>query len=77
MGEACQASKPAGDFRSVLTAQGGLPHLGIARHSLRNCLLELRKALRGDAVKILITDFVDCRADMSVTRAATRAIKLS
>jgi DNA-binding SARP family transcriptional activator len=35
-----------------------------ARHSLRNCLLELRKALRTDAVKSLITDFTDCRADM-------------
>jgi DNA-binding SARP family transcriptional activator len=35
-----------------------------ARHSLRNCLMELRKALRTDAIKILITDFVNCRADI-------------
>jgi len=33
-----------------------------ARHSLRNCLGALRKALRAEAV--LITDFADCRADM-------------
>jgi DNA-binding SARP family transcriptional activator len=32
-----------------------------ARHSLRNCLLELRKALRTDAIKTLITDVTDCR----------------
>jgi DNA-binding SARP family transcriptional activator len=35
-----------------------------ARHSLRNCLLELRKALRNDAVKNLIADFANCRVDM-------------
>ena len=34
-----------------------------ARHSLRNCLLELRKALRSDAVQILWADFADCRLD--------------
>jgi DNA-binding SARP family transcriptional activator len=35
-----------------------------ARHSLRSCLVELRKALRTDAVKSLITDFTDCRVDV-------------
>jgi DNA-binding SARP family transcriptional activator len=34
-----------------------------AYHSLRNCLGELRKALRTEAVN-LITDFVSCRLDM-------------
>jgi DNA-binding SARP family transcriptional activator/TolB-like protein len=32
-----------------------------ARHSLRNCLLELRKALGPSAVGHLVTDFVSCR----------------
>lgn len=32
-----------------------------ARHSLRNCLLELRKALAPSAGQHLVTDFVSCR----------------
>src|SRR5712691_1184478 len=32
-----------------------------ARHSLRNCLLELRKALGPSAAGHLVTDFVSCR----------------
>jgi DNA-binding SARP family transcriptional activator len=32
-----------------------------ARHSLRNCLLELRKALGPTATRYLITDFASCR----------------
>src|SRR5690348_5945648 len=32
-----------------------------ARHSLRNCLLELRKALGRDAAAHLVTDFATCR----------------
>src|SRR5215467_4715033 len=32
-----------------------------ARHSLRNCLLELRKALRPSAVRHLAADFANCR----------------
>ena len=32
-----------------------------ARHSLRNCLLELRKALRPGAADYLIADFANCR----------------
>jgi DNA-binding SARP family transcriptional activator len=35
-----------------------------ARHSLRNCLMELRKSLRGEAIKILITDFANCSVDI-------------
>jgi DNA-binding SARP family transcriptional activator len=36
-----------------------------ARHRLRHCLMELRKEMRAEAVKTLITDLVDCRADVS------------
>src|SRR6201984_3261053 len=32
-----------------------------ARHSLRNCLLELRKALRPEAAQYLVCDFAHCR----------------
>src|SRR5262245_30777820 len=32
-----------------------------ARHSLRNCLLELRKALGARAAQYLISDFAHCR----------------
>src|ERR1700757_2617721 len=32
-----------------------------ARHSLRNCLLELRKALGRIATTHLVTEFADCR----------------
>src|SRR5882724_10308071 len=32
-----------------------------ARHSLRNCLLELRKALRPEAAQYLVCDFAYCR----------------
>src|SRR5438128_3465446 len=32
-----------------------------ARHSLRNCLLELRKALGPSAALHLVTDFASCR----------------
>src|SRR6476660_5594581 len=32
-----------------------------ARHSLRNCLLELRKALRPQAAQHLVCDFAHCR----------------
>src|ERR1700752_5439118 len=32
-----------------------------ARHSLRNCLLELRKALRPAAAQYLVCDFAHCR----------------
>src|SRR6266403_4362044 len=32
-----------------------------ARHSLRNCLLELRKALGPGAAHYLVTDFANCR----------------
>src|SRR5919204_3353300 len=32
-----------------------------ARHSLRNCLLELRKALGGGAANHLVADFANCR----------------
>src|ERR1700719_3718506 len=39
------------------------PYLGSeqARHSLRNCLLELRKALRPEAAQYLVCDFAHCR----------------
>src|SRR5215469_17010426 len=32
-----------------------------ARHSLRNCLLELRKALGPSGVRYLVADFANCR----------------
>src|SRR6478672_12006415 len=32
-----------------------------ARHSLRNCLLELRKALGSSAAHYLVADFANCR----------------
>src|ERR1700674_3716753 len=32
-----------------------------ARHSLRNCLLELRKALGATAAQYLVSDFAHCR----------------
>src|SRR5689334_10304621 len=32
-----------------------------ARHSLRNCLVELRKALGPSATRYLVTDFASCR----------------
>src|SRR5215510_9210169 len=32
-----------------------------SRHSLRNCLLELRKALRPEAAQYLVCDFAHCR----------------
>src|SRR5215475_1673191 len=34
-----------------------------ARHSLRNCLLELRKALGAQAARHLVADFANCRID--------------
>src|SRR5262249_25641077 len=34
-----------------------------ARHSLRNCLLELRKALGPSAARHLVADFANCRVD--------------
>ena len=34
-----------------------------ARHSLRNCLLELRKALGSSAARHLVADFANCRID--------------
>ena len=39
------------------------PHQGSeqARHSLRNCLFELRKALGPSATRYLVTDFASCR----------------
>jgi DNA-binding SARP family transcriptional activator len=38
-----------------------------ARHSLRNCLLELRKALRPGAADYLIADFANCRVQHAST----------
>jgi len=37
-----------------------------ARHSLRNCLLELRKALGPSAVRYLVADFANCRIEDAV-----------
>src|ERR1700745_2776224 len=34
-----------------------------ARHSLRNCLLELRKALGPSGARHLVADFANCRID--------------
>src|SRR5215469_15592922 len=38
-----------------------------ARHSLRNCLLELRKALRIEAAGHLVADFANCRLQEAVS----------
>ena len=67
--------KKARALLAYLAAQGGQavsrerladllwPYQGSeqARHSLRNCLLELRKALRPEAAQYLICDFAHCR----------------
>src|SRR5215475_155491 len=67
--------KKARALLAFLAAQGGQtvsrerladllwPYQGSeqARHSLRNCLLELRKALGGDAADHLVADFANCR----------------
>src|SRR5712692_49836 len=67
--------KKARALLAYLAAQGGQavsrerladllwPYQGSeqARHSLRNCLLELRKALRPEAALHLVTDFASCR----------------
>ena len=37
-----------------------------ARHSLRNCLLELRKALGPSAARYLVADFANCRIEDAV-----------
>src|SRR5215467_702031 len=37
-----------------------------ARHSLRNCLLELRKALGPEAGAHLVTDFMNCRIEGAI-----------
>src|SRR5438132_5381380 len=66
--------KKARALLAYLAAQGGQavsrerladliwPYQGSeqARHSLRNCLLELRKALRPEAAQYLVCDFADC-----------------
>jgi DNA-binding SARP family transcriptional activator len=67
--------KKARALLAFLAAQGGQlvsrerladllwPYQGSeqARHSLRNCLLELRKALGAGAVSHLVADFANCR----------------
>src|SRR6266446_3335547 len=67
--------KKARALLAYLAAQGGQavsrerladllwPYQGSeqARHSLRNCLLELRKALRPEAAQYLVCDFAHCR----------------
>jgi DNA-binding SARP family transcriptional activator len=67
--------KKASALLGYLAAQGGLavsrerlsdllwPYQGSeeARHSLRNCLLDLRKALGAGAALHLVTDFATCR----------------
>jgi DNA-binding SARP family transcriptional activator/TolB-like protein/Tfp pilus assembly protein PilF len=67
--------KKARALLAYLAAQGGQmvsrerladllwPYQGSeqARHSLRNCLLELRKALGPDAAHYLVADFANCR----------------
>src|ERR1700756_2119216 len=67
--------KKARALLAYLAAQGGQPvsrerladllwpYQGSeqARHSLRNCLLELRKALRPGAAQYLVCDFAYCR----------------
>ncbi len=67
--------KKARALLAFLAAQGGQPvsrerladllwpYQGSeqARHSLRNCLLELRKALRPEAAQHLVCDFAHCR----------------
>src|SRR5215475_8178464 len=67
--------KKARALLAFLAAQGGQavsrerladllwPYQGSeqARHSLRNCLLELRKALRPEAAQYLVADFAYCR----------------
>src|SRR5437016_8307702 len=67
--------KKARALLAYLAAQGGQavsrerladllwPYQGSeqARHSLRNCLLELRKALGPSAALHLVTDFASCR----------------
>src|SRR5262249_40929021 len=69
--------KKARALLAYLAAQGGQtvsrerladllwPYQGSeqARHSLRNCLLELRKALGPGAARHLVTDFANCRVD--------------
>jgi DNA-binding SARP family transcriptional activator/TolB-like protein len=69
--------KKARALLSYLAAQGGQavsrerladllwPYQGSeqARHSLRNCLLELRKALGAHAARHLVADFANCRID--------------
>src|SRR5262249_7294194 len=69
--------KKARALLAYLAAQGGQtvsrerladllwPYQGSeqARHSLRNCLLELRKALGPSAARHLVTDFANCRVD--------------
>src|SRR5499433_3192814 len=45
-----------------------------ARHSLRNCLLELRKALGSSAAHYLIADFANCHIqDVEVDQVVRRA----
>ena len=72
--------KKARALLAYLAAQGGQPvgrerladllwpYQGSeqARHSLRNCLLELRKALGTGAVLHLMADFVTCRIQDTV-----------
>jgi DNA-binding SARP family transcriptional activator/TolB-like protein/Tfp pilus assembly protein PilF len=67
--------KKARALLAYLAAQGGQPvsrermadllwpYQGSeqARHSLRNCLLELRKALKPEAAQYLVCDFAHCR----------------
>src|SRR5438552_17384729 len=67
--------KKARALLAYLAAQGGQavsrerladllwPYQGSeqARHSLRNCLLELRKALGAKAMQYLVNDFAHCR----------------
>src|SRR5215468_4852877 len=69
--------KKARALLAYLAAQGGQavsrerladllwPYQGSqqARHSLRNCLLELRKALGPEAAQNLVADFANCRID--------------
>jgi DNA-binding SARP family transcriptional activator/TolB-like protein len=72
--------KKARGLLAYLAAQGGQPvsrerladlmwpYQGSeqARHSLRNCLLELRKALRPSANAHLVADFTHCRVDQVI-----------